>query len=445
MESFNRSLSFDIRLYEEDITGSTAYAQVLHKAGIIKKEEMTIITKALRGIREDIERGNIRFLKQDEDVHMAVERVLIERTGEAGAKLHTGRSRNDQVATDIRLYVMKSVRRICSALTGLQIVLLEQAQKHQKTCMPGYTHLQQAQPITLAHYFLSLFFALQRDLERFAGVYDTTDIMPLGSGALAGSGFNLDRKFLAKKLGFSRISENSLDAVSDRDFIIEFLSAASIVMMHLSRYAEDLIIWSSQEFGFVELDDSFSTGSSMMPQKKNPDSLELIRGKTGRIYGNLVCLLTVMKGLPLSYGKDMQEDKEPLFDTADTLAMVVPVMSGVIKSAAFNVKKMKSALSDSLLSTDIADHLTRKGIPFRSAHKIVGKLSRYCYDRKKPFSKLTAKELKKFSDSLNITFIKKLSFEQSLKNRNIAGGTGYNSVKNQIRTAKKILSDRRLA
>lgn len=444
MESFNRSLSFDIRLYEEDIACSTAYALALRKAGVLNVKECREIKKALSEICSDIESGSVRFFSADEDIHMAVERLLVEKVGSAGEKIHTGRSRNDQVATDMRMYVLKMTRRIFSAIDRLQTAVLEKAAVYQSAVMPAYTHLQQAQPITLGHYLLSLFFALQRDMERFAGVYETTDILPLGSGAVAGSGFKLDRNLLAKELGFSYVSENSLDAVSDRDFIIEFLSAASILMMHLSRYAEDFILWSSGAFGFLELDEAFATGSSMMPQKRNPDSLELIRGKTGRVYGDLVQLLTVMKGLPFSYAKDLQEDKESFFDASDTLLIVLPVFEGVIRSSDFSRKKMKEALDHFVLATDIADVLTRKGVPFREAHSIVGGMTRHCEKKKKSFSRLTANELKKICPLLKPVDLKKITFEKSLENRNITGGTGKKSVAAQISIARKILKERTL-
>jgi argininosuccinate lyase len=442
MERFNRSLSFDIRLYEEDIECNKASALALKKAGILSGQECVKIRKALDDIRKEIESGRVKFLLSDEDIHMAIERLLTEKLGAAGAKIHTGRSRNDQVATDMRLYIMKIARRVSNAIIGLQGTLLERAKEHRKTIMPGYTHLQQAQPVSLAHYLLSFIFALERDLERLSGVYNCADIMPLGSGALAGSGIMLDRRLLSNELGFSWISGNSMDAVSSRDFVIEFLSAAAVLMMHLSRYAEDLIIWSSAEFGFVELADEYSTGSSMMPQKKNPDSLELIRGKTGRVYGNLMQLLTVMKGLPLTYAKDLQEDKECLFDSADTLLIVLPVMDGVIGTMEFKVKRMEESLSELLLATDIADYLAERGVPFRKAHAIVGKITRLCLEKKKSYSRLSLKEWQGFSKHFDKSFISSLTFEQSLKQRNIVGGTGDRSVGLQIKKAEQTLKNR---
>ena len=439
MEKFNRSLDFDIRLCEADIQGSRAYALALKKAGILSSKETVKIRKALADILKDIFSGKVKFLSSDEDIHMAVERLLSERAGEAGRKIHSGRSRNDQVATDTRLYVKKAVDNICRYIRELQKTLLNRAKKQKDTILPGYTHMQQAQPVSLAHYLLSFFFALQRDMERFRNVYKSVDVMPLGSGALAGTGFSIDRKLLAKELGFSRISENSMDSVSDRDFILEFISAASVLMMHLSRYAEDFIIWSTTEFGFIEISEAYSTGSSMMPQKKNPDSMELIRGKTGRIYGSLIGLLTVMKGIPLTYAKDMQEDKEPLFDTYDTLENVLQVMGGVIRTVKFRAERMKGSMSEELLATDMADFLTKKGMAFREAHKVIGKISRYCVENNKKYSGLTLQELKRFSSLLDKDVLKLLSFKQSLANRNVAGGTGPDAVARQIDAAKKLL------
>ncbi len=334
---------------------------------------------------------------------------------------------------------MDARRRIDEAIKALQKEILTQARRHVNTVMPGYTHLQQAQPVSLAHYLLSFLFALQRDRERFAAAARCADRMPLGAGALAGSGFILDRKRLARELGFSRISQNSMDAVSDRDFAVEFLSAAAILMVHLSRYAEDFVIWSSSEFGFLEIGDAFSTGSSMMPQKKNPDSVELIRGKAGRVFGSLTTLLTVMKGAPLTYSRDLQEDKEPLFDTVDTLETVLPVMAGVLHTAHFRTDRMRSALSEMLLATDLADALTKQGLPFREAYKIVGRLSRYCAESRKGFSRLSPAELKAVSPRLSPELVRNLSFTSSLGRRSIDGGTAPVSVRQQLRAADQLV------
>jgi argininosuccinate lyase len=439
MEQFNRSLLFDIRLYAEDIQTNKAYALALQKAGILTKKESAEIRKTLDEICVRIENGKVKYLNEDEDIHMLVERLLTEKTGASGAKIHTGRSRNDQVATDTRLYVKKCARRILLLIADLQRVLLLRAKEEKNTILPGYTHMQQAQPISLAHYLMSFFFCLERDKERFKNAYKQADVLPLGSGAIAGSGFPLDRNLLAQELGFSAVSDNSVDAISDRDFILDFLYACSALFMHLSRYAEDLIVWSTSEFGFVELSDLFSTGSSMMPQKKNPDSLELIRGKTGRIYGNLTSLLTVMKGLPLTYAKDMQEDKESLFDSVDTAGLVLPVMTGVFRTLLFHREKMQNGLSVFMLATDIADHLTKTGLPFRAAHEKVGKLTRFCLANKKNFQDLTEEEIKLMTGLKSRSFFNSLTFEQSIKRRDIYGGTGPHSLDRQMKKAGLIL------
>lgn len=443
MDDLNASLYFDYRLFPEDIANSRAYALALRKAGILSDAECNKIRKALEAIDRGIEARTIKFSEKDEDIHMAIERLLTERIGRTGAKIHTGRSRNDQVATDVRLYVMTACKGLSELVLTLQKELLAAAEKHVETIMPGYTHLQQAQPVSLAHYLLSFFFALERDRRRLAQAADCADLMPLGAGALAGSGFALDRKLLARELGFSRISQNSIDAVSDRDFLLEFLSAGAILITHLSRYAEDFVIWSSSEFGFLEIGDAFSTGSSMMPQKKNPDSVELIRAKTGRVYGNLMRLLTVMKGIPLTYSRDLQEDKEALFDTVDTLDTVLPVMAGVVHTAKFKAPRMRAALSEMLLATDLADALTKNGLPFREAYKVVGRLSRVCADRGKTFTQLSNAELAAVSPRLSGALVKNLSFTKSLARRSISGGTAASSVRAQLRLAKSLVKGRK--
>lgn len=440
MEQFHNSLPFDRTLIEEDITGSIAWAKALAGTGIFSSGEFEQVRTALESILEDYRNGKIEFLPQDEDIHMAVERVLIERIGDLGARLHTGRSRNDQVATDTRLYTKKAIEQIIEAVSDLQKSLLGRAEKDADIIMPGFTHLQQAQPILLAHYWLSLFFLLEREKSRLHHARLSTDIMPLGSGALAGSGFNVDRGKLAEDLGFASASLNSIDAVSSRDFLLETLSSIASLSIHLSRYAEDLIIWSSREFGFVELDDAWSTGSSMMPQKKNPDSLELIRGKSGRFIGNYTRFATTLKGVGLTYYKDLQEDKEPLFDSVNQILLVLNVMSQVIATLSVKRERMKGDLDPFLLATELADYLARKGMPFRQAHKVVGRIVAFCIESKSPLTTLQLEKLRTFSDLFEEDVTEVFSFEGSINRRLVAGGTGRESVRCQIETARKLLS-----
>ncbi|NLP00950.1 MAG: argininosuccinate lyase [Fibrobacter sp.] len=440
MEQFHNSLPFDRALIEEDITGSIAWAKALAGTGIFSLKELEQVRTALESILEDYRNGKIEFLPQDEDIHMAVERVLIERIGDLGARLHTGRSRNDQVATDTRLYTKKAIEQIIEAVSDLQKSLLGRAEKDADIIMPGFTHLQQAQPILLAHYWLSLFFLLEREKSRLHHARLSTDIMPLGSGALAGSGFNVDREKLAEDLDFSTASQNSIDAVSSRDFLLETLSSIASLSIHLSRYAEDLIIWSSREFGFVELDDAWSTGSSMMPQKKNPDSLELIRGKSGRFIGNYTRFATTLKGVGLTYYKDLQEDKEPLFDSVNQILLVLNVMSQVIATLSIRRERMKGDLDPFLLATELADYLARKGMPFRQAHKVVGRIVAFCVESGSPLTTLSLEKLRTFSDLFEDDVTEVFSFEGSISRRLVAGGTGRESVCRQIETARKLLS-----
>jgi len=440
MEQFHNSLPFDRTLIEEDITGSIAWAKALAGTGIFSSGEFEQVRTALESILEDYRNGKIEFLPQDEDIHMAVERVLIERIGDLGARLHTGRSRNDQVATDTRLYTKKAIEQIIEAVSDLQKSLLGRAEKDADIIMPGFTHLQQAQPILLAHYWLSLFFLLEREKSRLHHARLSTDIMPLGSGALAGSGFNVDRGKLAEDLGFASASLNSIDAVSSRDFLLETLSSIASLSIHLSRYAEDLIIWSSREFGFVELDDAWSTGSSMMPQKKNPDSLELIRGKSGRFIGNYTRFATTLKGVGLTYYKDLQEDKEPLFDSVNQILLVLNVMSQVIATLSIRRERMKGDLDPFLLATELADYLARKGMPFRQAHKVVGRIVAFCVESGSPLTTLSLEKLRTFSDLFEDDVTEVFSFEGSISRRLVAGGTGRESVCRQIETARKLLS-----
>jgi argininosuccinate lyase len=436
MEKFNRSLDFDKRLAAEDVIGSMAYAKALKKAKLISPKEADKILKGLYNISRKIDR--LTFLKSDEDIHTAIERTLVKMIGRAGKKLHMGRSRNDQVALDSRIFLKHEIREIQFWIRTLMATLLDRSKNNKEVIIPGFTHLQMAQPVLLSHYLLSLFFMLERDWQRLSHCLEATDIMPLGSGALAGAGFDLDRNLMAKLLGFNKISRNSIDAVSDRDYLIEFLGAAAIIAMHLSRFAEDLIIFSSPGFEYFEISESLCTGSSMMPNKRNPDSLELIRGKTGRIYGNLMSVLTVLKGLPLTYNKDLQEDKEPLFDTVDTLVDCLQVFSMTIKTLRINRYKIKKALHSDLLATDLADMLSKKGVPFRDAHKTVGRIVLDCKRKGQSLSNLKFSDLKKYSTKFPKGL--KLDFKESIKKRSIVGGTGLKSVNAQIKNAKAIMN-----
>jgi argininosuccinate lyase len=435
MEAFHRSLDFDKRMIAEDITGSMAWAKALAKCGVLKKSEARKLVRALRNLLHN--RKRLRFLKSDEDVHMAVERLLTEKLGALGKKIHTGRSRNDQVAADTRLYMKKEIGGVRAGLAGLMAAILDTARKYRSVIMPAFTHLQMAQPVLLSHYLLSWFFMLERDASRFCGCRMRLDLMPLGSGAAAGSGFPVDRAFLARELGFGRVSDNSMDSVSDRDYVIEFLSASAIAAMHLSRFAEDLIIFNSPGYQYLELSDAYATGSSMMPNKKNPDSLELVRGKSGRIFGNLVTLLTVAKGLPLTYDKDLQEDKEALFDTVDTLKALLAVFTGALKTLRFNKARIEGSLDSGLLATDLADVLVKNGLPFRDAHHIVGRIILDCRNAGKNLLDLTPKELAVYSPKFPKKL--KLTFKESIRRRSLYGGTGAASVEAQMTKAQKIL------
>jgi len=439
MEQFHNSLPFDQNLIEEDIQGSIAWAGALKEIAIFTADEYQIVKKGLEEILRDYSEGKIQFLPQDEDIHMAVERLLIERVGDTAARLHTGRSRNDQVATDSRLYVLKVLNKIGDAVVNLQNVLINRAETDSEIIIPGFTHLQQAQPILLSHYWLSFFFLLQREKSRLQHAIETADMMPLGAGAMAGSGFNVDRFKLASSLGFSTPSHNSIDAVSSRDFILEALSVAASIGIHLSRYAEDLIIWCSHEFGFIELDDAWSTGSSIMPQKKNPDSLELIRGKSGRFIGNYMRFATTLKGIGLTYYKDLQEDKEPLFDSFYQLDLVLQVFTQVIATLKTNTERITGDLDPFLLATDLADYLVRKGMPFRHAHKVIGRIVAHCIENKLQMNKLTQKQLCGFSDLFDSDVMQVFSWQNAIDARNIYGGTGSKSVKDQIVLAKTLL------
>jgi len=397
-DSFNASISFDVRLYAQDIEGSMAHCRMLAKQEIISDEEATLILDGLMEIRREMDRGELQIDDDHEDIHSLVEKALVEKIGPVGEKLHTGRSRNDQVSLDVRMYTREAIRRVTDLIREMQRALVDLADKNIDVILPAYTHLQRAQPVLLAHHLLAYYEMLKRDRQRFQEGLRRVNILPLGSAAVAGSTFNLDRRMVAKELGFDGISENSMDAVSDRDFVIEFVSASSILMMHLSRLCEELIIWSTQEFGFVALPDSFCTGSSIMPQKKNPDLPELIRGKTGRVYGHLMALLTTMKGLPLSYNKDMQEDKEALFDTFDTVEQSLFVLSRLLAETTFHRERMLKAAEEGYLdATDLADYLVGKGMTFRKAHEVVGKMVLFAADQGKELNQLTLEEMRDFS------------------------------------------------
>ena len=434
---FTSSISFDRRLALYDIAGSIAHCKMLVKCKIISKSEGDKILKGLREIEDEIAKGKFRFLPQDEDIHMAIERRLIERTGESGGRLHTARSRNDQVSLDMRMYLRDEIKKVSGLIKNLQDSIVKLSEKNMEVIMPGFTHLQHAQPVLFSHHLMAYFSMLKRDRERFADCQNRMNVLPLGAGALAGTSFSIDREFVARQLGFSSISENSIDTVSDRDFVIEFLSAGAIMMMHLSRLAEELVIWSSPEFSFIEMDEDFCTGSSIMPQKKNPDVAELVRGKTGRIYGNLQSLLTVMKGLPLSYNRDMQEDKERLFDTVDTLKNVLEVLSPLISSLKLNSKRMLSLAKEGYANaTDAADYLVRKGVPFRKAHQLIKDIVLYSMGRGKPLEKLSVKELKVFSPLFSEDFFDVINIKKCVKSRKSQGGTAPEKVKDQIKKSK---------
>jgi argininosuccinate lyase len=433
------SLPFDHRLYPYDIAGGIAHAGMLGKQGIITPEEAEKIIDGLKSILAEIKQGKFDFQAGQEDIHMAVESRLIEKVGEVGRKLHTARSRNDQVALDTRLFVIEAIADTIKAIRSFQRALLDLAEANQKVMMPGYTHLQVAQPVLFAHHLLAYFEMLERDVSRFSDCYQRADVMPLGSGALAGVAYDIDREFVAGELGFSQISRNSLDAVADRDFVLEYEADAGICMMHLSRLSEELVLWSSAEFGFIELDDAFATGSSIMPQKKNPDVAELARGKTGRVYGHLMALLTTMKGLPLAYNRDMQEDKEGLFDTVDTLLTTLEVFTVMISTLKLNGEKMRLAAERGyILATDLADYLVKKGEAFRTAHEIVAKMVKYATGRGKSLSELKLSEYRKFSSRF-AKDVYKITVESSLASRNISGGTSPQRVKQALAKARRLV------
>ena len=440
VDDFHSSISFDQRLYEQDITGSIAHATMLGEEGIIPAEDAEKIVAGLKGILEDARAGKIEWMVDAEDIHMNVETLLTQRIGEAGKRLHTGRSRNDQVALDTRMYAKAACRETEAMLEELIEALLDIAQDNLHTIMPGYTHMQKAQPITLAHHMMAYVQMFLRDRARFRGAYRAADVMVLGSGALAGTTYPLNRERVAELLGFSAISDNSLDGVSDRDFLLDYLSAASICMMHLSRFCEELILWNTNEFRFIEMDDGFATGSSIMPQKKNPDVAELIRGKTGRVYGDLMTLLTVMKGIPLAYNKDMQEDKEAFFDARDTLVKGLTVFTAMLKTVTFRKDVMeKGAAGGFTNATDCADYLVKKGVPFRDAHRVVGELVAHCLNENKALLDLSLEELRCFHSAFEADVFENLSLTACVEKRNIPGAPAPAMVLESIRRAREAL------
>jgi len=441
VEEMNASISFDRRLYKFDILGSIAHAMTLQKAGILTEKEAKKIINGLKSVEKEIDAGKIEFTAAMEDIHMAIEARLTEKIGPLGGKLHTGRSRNDQVAVDIRLFLKDQIFEIIHLLHHFRQAIVDVAEVNIGVIMPGYTHLQRAQPVLLSHHLLAYYEMFVRDTSRLIDCLDRMDEMPLGAGALAGSPYNLDRHHAAGLLGFSRVTENSLDSVSDRDFIVEFLSAASIMMMHFSRLSEEIILWSSQEFGFVELSDAFSTGSSIMPQKKNPDIAELARGKTGRVFGSLVAILTTMKALPLAYNKDMQEDKEPLFDAIDTVKNVLKVYGPMLRAMKVNGGKMLKATEAGFLNaTDAADYLANRGLPFRQAHEVAGRAVAFCIEKGKTLEEMTLEEWKALSPVFDKGIKEAVSIKRSLNTRKVYGGTALETVKKRLKAVKKEMS-----
>ncbi len=437
---FNASITFDKRLFHEDVTGSIVHATMLAKQGILTEEERKSIIEGLTGILEDVDAGKLKIDETQEDIHSFVEATLIDRIGDAGKKLHTGRSRNDQVALDMRLYTRARVAETDGLLEKLLEVILGTMENNLETYMPGFTHLQKAQPITLAHHYGAYFEMFKRDRQRLADIYRRMNYCPLGAGALAGTTYPLDREYTAKLLRFEGPTLNSIDSVADRDYLIEFLAALSTIMMHLSRFSEEIIIWNSNEYQFVELDDAYSTGSSIMPQKKNPDIAELVRGKTGRVYGALMALLTTMKGLPLAYNKDMQEDKEMAFDAMDTAADCITLFTGMIKTMKFRKDRMaKSAMNGFTNATDAADYLVGKGVPFRDAHGIIGRLVLYCIEKDTSIDALSLEELRSISDKFEEDIYDAISLKTCVEKRLTIGAPGAEMMKQVIEKNKEYL------
>lgn len=441
VDEFGASISFDKELVLEDIQGSLAHVMMLKKSKILTVEDADIIISGLKSLQEKAKLDELTFSVEMEDIHLNLESMLISEIGPVGGKLHTGRSRNDQVATDIHLYLRTQTEEVVKLINGLQTAIIEQAEQHVETLVPGYTHLQRAQPISFAHHLMAYFWMLERDKQRFNECQKRINVSPLGAGALAGTTFPIDRAYSAELLGFAGIYENSLDAVSDRDFALEFLSNSSTMMMHLSRFSEEIILWSSQEFQFVELDDAFSTGSSIMPQKKNPDMAELIRGKTGRVYGNLTGLLTVLKGLPLAYNKDMQEDKEGIFDTVKTIIGSLKIFEGMISTMKVKTEVMEKATkNDFSNATELADYLASKGMPFRDAHEVVGKLVLFCVQSGCYLADLKLSQFKEASELFEEDIFVALNPYEAVKRRNSQGGTGFEQVKLAIEKGKSLVN-----
>lgn len=439
-DDFNSSIHFDCKMYKQDIKGSIAHAKMLSKQGIISEEEKDILVNGLNSILTDIEKGDLQIDMLAEDIHMFVEAELTKRVGDTGKKLHTARSRNDQVALDVRMYLRDEVDEVCSLIKDLLKAIVEKAEQNKSTILPGYTHLQRAQPIVFAHHLLAYAMMFSRDFDRLQDAVKRMNLSPIGCCALAGTTFNTDRYFEAEQLGFDGITLNSLDGVSDRDFCVEIMSDISIIMMHLSRFSEEIILWSSLEFSFVELDDAYTTGSSIMPQKKNSDIAELVRGKTGRVYGDLMALLTTLKGLPLAYNKDMQEDKEAVFDSVETVKKCLKNFAPMIATMKVKADNMyKAAQGGFINATDLADYLAKKGLPFRTAYKIVGQLVAFCIANDKVLDTVTLEEYKQFSDVFENDLYEEISLETCVNKRVSAGGTGPESVEKQIEFIKSLL------
>jgi argininosuccinate lyase len=440
VDEFGASISFDQKLVLEDLQGSMAHVKMLGACDVLPQKDADLILAGLQTLKGKAENGELEFSVSNEDIHLNLEKLLIDEIGPVGGKLHTGRSRNDQVATDMHLYLKNRVTEIIDLIEAFQSAIVEQAETHVETVVPGYTHLQRAQPISFGHHLMTYFWMLQRDKERMKESLKRIDVSPLGAGAMSGTSFPIDREMSAELLGFKGVYQNSLDAVSDRDFILEFLSNSSILMMHLSRFAEEIILWSSEEFRFIELDDTFSTGSSIMPQKKNPDMAELVRGKTGRVYGNLFGLLTTLKGLPLAYNKDMQEDKEGMFDTVHTLMGSLPIFEGMIRTMTVNTASMEKAVnSDFSNATELADYLAAKGMPFREAHDVTGKLVFTCIQRGYYLKDLPFEDLKAASELFEQDIYETLLPKTAVKRRTSLGGTGFDQVHYQLGLAKKLI------
>ncbi len=439
MRRFGDSISFDIRLWEADIAASLAYAKALARAGVIDEDDRYALLEGLARVRTELADGEFVVQPDDEDIHTAIERRLEELVGRVAGKLHTGRSRNDQVATDTRLYVRDQIAQLRQHLARLQRAIVDKAKVHIELLMPGYTHLQPAQPVRFSHWLLSFFWMLQRDRDRLDGLVRRVNVLPLGAGALSGNPLGIDQSYLARELGFSAIALNSMDVVGDRDYLVEFLSWASLTQIHLSRLAEDLILYSSHEFGFVEIAEAYATGSSLMPQKKNADSLELIRGKTGRVVGGLVGMLMVLKGLPTTYNKDLQEDKEALFDAIDTLTMTLPVAAGVIETLVVHPERMQAALTDEMLATELADYLVMKGIPFREAHHLVGQVVQKALAQGVGLRDLLLSDYQDVSKMFRRDLMTWLNFERAVERRDSIGGTARASVETQLAMAEHLL------